>query len=105
MEIFIARQPIFDRQQQVYAYELLFRSSLENIFNHPDVEHASSKVALDTFFTFGIDTITGGKKAFINTSRGMLVNGYIALLPGKWRWLRSWKRSSPIGRSSPPAEN
>lgn len=81
MEIFIARQPIFDRQQQVYAYELLFRSSLENIFNHPDVEHASSKVALDTFFTFGIDTITGGKKAFINTSRGMLVNGYVALLP------------------------
>ncbi|MDC4225107.1 MAG: EAL domain-containing protein [Candidatus Manganitrophus sp.] len=81
MEIFIARQPIFDRQQQVYAYELLFRSGLENIFNHSDLDYASSKVALDSFFILGIDNITGGKRAFINTSRGMLVNGYVALLP------------------------
>lgn len=81
MEIFIARQPIFDRQQQVYAYELLFRSSLENIFNHADLDHASSKVALDSFFILGIDTITGGRKAFINVTREMLVNGYVALLP------------------------
>ncbi|TAK02843.1 MAG: HDOD domain-containing protein [Candidatus Manganitrophaceae bacterium] len=81
MEIFIARQPIFDRQQQVYAYELLFRSSLENFFNHSDLNHASSKVALDSFFILGIDTITGGRKAFINVTREMLVNGYVALLP------------------------
>jgi EAL and modified HD-GYP domain-containing signal transduction protein len=81
VEIFIARQPIFDQQQQVYAYELLFRSGLENIFNHADLDHASSKVALDSFFILGIDTITGGKKAFINVTRGMLVNGYVALLP------------------------
>jgi EAL and modified HD-GYP domain-containing signal transduction protein len=81
VEIFIARQPIFDQQHHIYAYELLFRSSLENFFNHPDPEHASSKVALDSFFILGIDTITGGKKAFLNTTRGMLVNGYVALLP------------------------
>ncbi len=65
----------------MYAYELLFRSSLENIFNHADLDHASNKVALDSFFILGIDTITGGKRAFINATRGMLVNGYIALLP------------------------
>jgi len=81
LEIFIARQPIFDRQQQVYAYELLFRSSLENFFNHPDLDQASSKVALDSFFILGIDTITGGRKAFINVTREILVNGYVALLP------------------------
>ncbi|MBI3802413.1 MAG: HDOD domain-containing protein [Nitrospirae bacterium] len=81
MDIFIARQPIFDRNQEVFAYELLFRSSLENFFSHPDLDQASSKVALDSFFTLGIDTITGGKKAFVNIGREMLVNGYVALLP------------------------
>ena len=34
MEVFVARQPIFGRQQKVYAYELLFRSGLDNFFDH-----------------------------------------------------------------------
>ena len=35
-EVFVARQPIFDRHRQVYAYELLFRSSLKNAFGGMD---------------------------------------------------------------------
>ncbi len=31
-KIFIARQPIFDLQQKVYGYELLFRSGFDNVF-------------------------------------------------------------------------
>jgi len=30
---FVARQPIFDRSQNVYGYEILFRNGVENFFN------------------------------------------------------------------------
>ena len=33
MKAFVARQPIFDRNMEVFGYELLFRTSLENIKN------------------------------------------------------------------------
>jgi len=29
---YVARQPIFDREEKVFGYELLFRDSLENCF-------------------------------------------------------------------------
>ena len=35
MELLVARQPIFDAQLRVCAYELLFRSSLNNAFDSP----------------------------------------------------------------------
>ena len=81
MQAFIARQPIFDRDLRVYGYELLFRSSLENVFSHPDVDHASSKTIADSFFLLGIETITQGKKAFVNFTRDVLLRDYVSLLP------------------------
>ncbi|MBA3440542.1 MAG: HDOD domain-containing protein [Pyrinomonadaceae bacterium] len=81
MQAFIARQPIFDRNQRVYAYELLFRSSLENVFSNPDVDHASSKTIADSFFLLGFENITQGKKAFVNVTREVLLRDYISLLP------------------------
>jgi EAL and modified HD-GYP domain-containing signal transduction protein len=81
VQAFIARQPIFDRNQRVYAYELLFRSSLENVFSNPDVDHASSKTIADSFFLLGFENITQGKKAFVNVTREVLLRDYISLLP------------------------
>src|SRR5437763_13001798 len=37
---YVARQPIFDRDQKVFGYELLFRDGLENEF-HGDTDEAS----------------------------------------------------------------
>jgi hypothetical protein len=43
-EIFIGRQPILDRGQQLVAYELLFRSgSKHNSIKITNLRHASSK--------------------------------------------------------------
>ncbi len=73
MDVYVARQPIFKRNKRVYAYELLFRDSLTNIF--PDIEgdSATSKVLFDSFLTIGIEKITGRKKAFINFTEDMLI--------------------------------
>lgn len=81
MEVFVARQPIFNRTEQVFGYELLFRSSWSNYFQNPESDLASLKVIANTFFLMGIDSITRGKRAFVNFTRDTLVQGYAALLP------------------------
>jgi EAL and modified HD-GYP domain-containing signal transduction protein len=81
MELFIARQPIFTQQQQVYAYELLFRSGTANVFPEVDANHASARVMMDSLCTLGLETLTGGKRAFINMTRDLLVGDYAMLLP------------------------
>jgi c-di-GMP-related signal transduction protein len=81
MESFIARQPIFDAQRNVYGYELLFRSGLENVFRHEDPNQATSKVMVDGFFLFNLNDLTGGKRAFINVPRDILLNEYMFFLP------------------------
>ena len=78
--IFIARQPIFDRKQKVYGYELLFRSSLENVFKHSELNQASAKVMTDSTLILSMEVISGGKLAFINITRDILLNDYISLL-------------------------
>jgi len=80
--IFVARQPIFKRDKEVFAYELLFRSGLNNYFDPlQDGEEATSKVITNSFLLIGIANITEGKKAFINFSEEMLLQGYPSLFP------------------------
>lgn len=77
---FIARQPIFDRQERVYGYELLFRSGLENRYTAEDGDAAACDVT-DNFLNAGAQTLTAGRKAFLNCTRQFLVNEYATLLP------------------------
>lgn len=81
VEHFIARQPIFDAAQKVYAYELLFRSGLHNYFDCDDVDHASTSVIANSFLLFGIDEMTGGRRAFLNCTRKVLVEDLATSLP------------------------
>ena len=81
MDTFIGRQPIFDTHQQVFGYELLFRSGLNNVFGNADPDQATSKVISDSFFLLGMPTLTGGKRAFINITRDVLLNEYVYLIP------------------------
>ena len=77
---FVARQPIFDRSEQVVGYELLFRSGLENYCTVNDLDAASLDVA-DNFLNSSARTLTAGRKAFVNCTRQFLVNEYATLLP------------------------
>lgn len=79
MSIFIARQPIFDRFQNVFGYELLYRSGNENYFPEIDGSQATAELLVNSLITTGLDTITRGKKAFINFT-GNLLDKEIALL-------------------------
>lgn len=79
MDIFLARQPIFDSKQVVYAYEILYRSGATNTFDGIDGDQASISVMFNTFQIFGIDNLTNGKPVFINFTENLL-NGEIATL-------------------------
>jgi c-di-GMP-related signal transduction protein len=76
---FVARQPIFDRAQKVYGYEILFRNGVENYFN-ADPELAA-RSALDTSLLLGIDTLCDHRLAFINCTRDVLFKDMMTLLP------------------------
>ena len=81
MNAFIARQPIFDVNLNVVAYELLFRDGFDNAFDWADDTEATSHVIVNSFLNFEIEKLTSGKRAFINVNREVLIRNYIHLLP------------------------
>ncbi len=76
---FVARQPIFDRMQNVFGYELLFRDGLENCFQ-ADPE-AASRSTLDSSLLFGLNTLCDGRRAFVNCTWRELLKDLVKLLP------------------------
>ena len=81
MNVFVARQPIFDKKQKVVAYELLFRSNRENMYSGIDADQATKDVIANSFLTIGMDKLTGGKKAFINFTESLIKSDIIETLP------------------------
>jgi len=64
--ILLARQPIFNRDQQVVAYELLFRPIESLIKGTFDGDGATSQVISNAFTEIGINKVTDNTRAFIN---------------------------------------
>jgi len=76
---YVARQPIFDRERNVFGYELLFRDGLENAFTG-DTDEAS-RATLDRSLLMGLDVLCDGRRAFVNCTRDTLVKSLVTLLP------------------------
>ncbi|HZS01988.1 MAG TPA: EAL domain-containing protein [Chloroflexota bacterium] len=81
MDVFVARQPIFDRAGQVYGYELLYRSSMANGFDNTQENLASLRVIANSLAVLGLERMTGRTRAFINFGRELLLSDYPLLLP------------------------
>lgn len=83
MDVFLARQPIFDRFNKLFGYELLFRDSEKNIYQSEDGDKATIEVLKNSFINIGIEKVTGGKKAFINFTENILKSDIFTILPPK----------------------
>lgn len=81
MDLFVARQAIFNYRLEVIGYELLFRPSALLSIPPADDTLASSQVISSTFFSIGVEKILGGKRGFINFPRDMLVDERFSVLP------------------------
>lgn len=67
MEIYVARQPIFDRKKGIFGYELLFRAA--------DLPDAGVQALYgDTFTGPGMTDLVGDKRPFIHLSRNQLLD-------------------------------
>ena len=81
MEIFVARQPIFDVENNVIAYELLYRNGLENSYDKSVAGNvATSIVLLNSYLTFGMQNLVEGKTAFVNFDKHLIMSGIVELL-------------------------
>jgi c-di-GMP-related signal transduction protein len=77
--VYVARQPIVDREEKVFGYELLFRNGLENAFSGDTNE--ASRATLDRSLLMGLDVLCDGRRAFVNCTRDTLIKGLVTLLP------------------------
>jgi EAL and modified HD-GYP domain-containing signal transduction protein len=80
MYFYAARQPILDKDKNLFAYELLFRDSIDNVFPEIDGDEATTKMIEASKFNLGIGEFTANKPAFINFTLETLSLGYAEML-------------------------
>jgi EAL and modified HD-GYP domain-containing signal transduction protein len=80
-EAYLSRQPIFRRNMDVYAYELLVgdRQTPGNA-GVLDGDRAAAEVSLK-LIDFGMGRVTGDDLAFVNVTRNFILNGSCRSLP------------------------
>ncbi|NOZ05950.1 MAG: HDOD domain-containing protein [Chloroflexi bacterium] len=84
LDIFVGRQPIFNRRLNVVGYELLFRKFGASEANVVDGDLATSQVILNTFMEIGLDRLVGDGLAFINLTRRFLIEeSRLPAMPGR----------------------
>lgn len=81
MNIFVARQPIFDVHNRLFGYELLYRGDATlNAAVGASADQMASQVIIHSFVDIGLAQITGGTLGFLNCSQDTLTGGYVELL-------------------------
>ena len=82
--VFLGRQPILDRNQQLFAYELLFRSAgadQGNFASFIDGNQATATVIVNAFSEFSLADALGPYQGFIKVDLGLLFSDLINALP------------------------
>lgn len=74
-DIYVGRQPIYNRGLGVYGYELLFRTGQVNAASagYVSSDGATSTTLINTFLEIGLERLVGKRYAFINLSEQFLL--------------------------------
>lgn len=80
-QLFLGRQPILDRDQQLVAYELLFRNSQQNAADVVDGTQATATVIANAFTELSVGDALGNCLGFINVDESFLFSDVLELLP------------------------
>ncbi|MFA5902979.1 MAG: HDOD domain-containing protein [Desulfobacula sp.] len=81
MDIYVARQPVFNTHKKIFGYELLFRNGFKNAFPDIDGDIATSNVLSNTFFSFELKEILGKKPGFVNFTKDLILQKTPLLFP------------------------
>ena len=73
--VFVGRQPIYDKKLKVYAYELLFRSGMGNNTSSsmPDGDSATMQTIINTYVEIGLEKLVRDKLAAINLTESFFL--------------------------------
>ena len=82
-DVFVARQPIFDGQLDLWGYELLFRRANESAAVVGDHDAATSTVVINAFTEIGLENLVGRHAAWLNVSRDFVLSRLPLTLPPK----------------------
>jgi c-di-GMP-related signal transduction protein len=81
VEVFLARQAIFDCRQNLFGYELLFRSCHSEIEKVTDDTSSTLQVLANTLLSSGLDIVRSEAPAFINFGQDLLLSDWTSLFP------------------------
>lgn len=73
MNVYMARQPIFDHDGSVYAYELLYRADGAENTHKVILSDGTAEDIPDAFFGLDVKTIVGNARVFINFTNDLLM--------------------------------
>ncbi len=80
-DCFVGRQPIFDVNNRVFAYDLLYRDSLNNQAGDVNPTVATSRVIIDAFVEIGLEQVVGRNRVLLNVDRNFLVDPDLVFVP------------------------
>ena len=81
-EFFLARQPILDRNENLVAYELLFRRPEAGPTNTADEGRGAVSIIAHTS-ELGFENVIGGARGFFNVDYAMLMGDLVDFLPSQ----------------------
>ena len=74
VNVFLARQQIYDAARKIHGYELLFRRSDTNEADVRDGTVATAQVLVNAVIDIGVDKVAGQELIFINCTRDILMS-------------------------------
>jgi EAL and modified HD-GYP domain-containing signal transduction protein len=95
-EIFIGRQPILNADNELFAYELLYRD-IEGDNLIPDNRSATASVLVHTLNQFGLKQLLGRFPAFIKVDSAFLMQDMIYTIPREQFVLSLFDTTVPSG--------
>lgn len=79
-DFFLARQPILNRDQSLFAYELLFRNAATGAATVTDDLSATAAV-IANLSELGVEQVIGGAYGFVNVDATVLMSDFVKFLP------------------------
>jgi|GEM_PF-2297707 len=83
-DIYVARQPIHDRDMRVYGYEVLLRCTHPSRAGIEDHDLASSQAVINSLFNTGLEQLVGSHRAFVMLNEKLMLDEQLPpMTPGR----------------------
>lgn len=79
MRVFVARQPVFDQKESIFAYDLAVRGAVGDSVFHE--ETSTEQLVNEIFVEIGLDRVAEGQRVLLTANRELLLRESLHVLP------------------------